>query len=39
MYKGKNMAEEIQSAKSAFIEKLLFALLPLIIAGFVVPAK
>ena len=33
MYKGKNMAEEIQSAKSAFIEKLLFALLPLIIAG------
>ena len=33
MYKGKNMAEETQSAKGAFIEKLLFALLPLIIAG------
>ena len=33
MYKGKNMTEETQSAKSAFIEKLLFALLPLIIAG------
>jgi hypothetical protein len=27
------MAEETQSAKGAFIEKLLFALLPLIIAG------
>ena len=27
------MAEEKQSAKSAFVEKLLFAILPLIIAG------
>ena len=31
MYWGYNMADE--SAKGAFIEKLLFALLPLIIAG------
>ena len=30
--KGNNMAQE-QDAKGAFIEKLLFALLPLIIAG------
>ena len=27
------MADDVQSAKGAFIEKLLFALLPLILAG------